>query len=257
MNLSEIPINIFWTGGWDSTFRLIQLTLIYKKTVQPYYIIDHNRNSLLLELRAMMKIKEALISIDKETKSRILPTIFKELSEIATDSIISESYKNLLERETIAIQYEWLSRYCKEESISDIEICNMNVTYEAENHTKRLLSSNLDKIKSYFGTYYKLSKNCQDKNLCNLYQSFVYPLLDITKKDMFEISKEKGFENVMKLTWFCHMPTINSKPCGKCAPCRIVYHEGLKWRLPATAKFRYHTWPILRRIAKYFGIYKK
>jgi len=34
------PINLFWTGGWDSTFRLIQLVFVNKKTVHPYYIID-------------------------------------------------------------------------------------------------------------------------------------------------------------------------------------------------------------------------
>ena len=73
---------------------------------------------------------------------------------------------------------------------------------------------------------------------------------------MFEISKEKGFYDVMELTWFCQMPTRFSNPCGKCQPCRVAYHEGLKWRLPAIARFRYYTWPAFRKIAKAMGIYK-
>jgi len=251
------PVNLLWTGGWDSTFRLIQLVLIYKKSVQPYYIIDHKRNSSLHELRAMVSIKEALAELDKDTKTRILPTILKGITEIKEDKSVTGSYKNLLKREKIGIQYEWLSRYCREEGISNMEICNMNVTYEEENHTKRLLGNNLERIETDFGAYYKLSNKCTDKDLCNVYRNFAYPVLDVMKKEMFEISKENGFENVMKLTWFCHMPTRFSKPCGKCPPCRIAYHEGLKWRLPAAAKFRYHTWPTLRKMARFLGIYKK
>ena len=30
-------INIFWTGGYDSTFRLCYLLIMEKKIVQPYY----------------------------------------------------------------------------------------------------------------------------------------------------------------------------------------------------------------------------
>ena len=33
-------VKLLWTGGWDSTFRLLQLLLLYEKKVQPYYIID-------------------------------------------------------------------------------------------------------------------------------------------------------------------------------------------------------------------------
>ena len=50
MRANNQPINLFWTGGMDSTFRLIQLTVVYNKVVQPYYIIDPNRNSILFEI---------------------------------------------------------------------------------------------------------------------------------------------------------------------------------------------------------------
>lgn len=35
--------NVLWTSGWDSTFRIIQL-IKEGREVQPYYIIDVNRN---------------------------------------------------------------------------------------------------------------------------------------------------------------------------------------------------------------------
>ena len=48
------PINLFWTGGWDSTFRLLQLIIVFRKRVQPYYIIDTTRKSVQNEKQAMI-----------------------------------------------------------------------------------------------------------------------------------------------------------------------------------------------------------
>ena len=32
------PEYVFWTGGYDSTFRICELLIIYKRPVQPVYI---------------------------------------------------------------------------------------------------------------------------------------------------------------------------------------------------------------------------
>ena len=144
--------------GWlDSTFRLIQLVFIYGVRVQSYYVIDHGRNSALLEFRAMTNIKEMLIRKDSQIKDLILPTIFRELNEIGTNNGITNSYKRLVAVEDIGLQYECLARFCAEEGITNMEISNMNVTYEEDNHTKKLLGDNLDRFETNFGVYYKLT----------------------------------------------------------------------------------------------------
>ena len=38
---------VLWTGGWDSTFRVLYLVLVEKCQVQTYYIIDPFRWSLV------------------------------------------------------------------------------------------------------------------------------------------------------------------------------------------------------------------
>lgn len=43
----EEPRPIFMTGGWDSIFRLLQLLLIDKRAVQPVYILDPERWSVI------------------------------------------------------------------------------------------------------------------------------------------------------------------------------------------------------------------
>ena len=248
------PINLFWTGGWDSSFRLIQLVFIYKKKVQPYYIIDPDRNSTSLEIRAMTNIKEALIKKRPEIEDLILPTIFKELNQIQPNQTITESYKRLILKESIGIQYEWLARFCVEEGINDMEISNETAIYDEDNRTRKLLGDDLDKFETEYGVYYKLNDIAKGKDVYSIYGNFNFSMFDFTKQNMFEYSKNSGFVDVMKLTWFCHTPTKKINPCGKCHPCQTVYHEGLKWRLPLTAKWRYHTWPIFRRLKKYLRL---
>ena len=244
------PINLFWTGGWDSTFRLIQLVFIHKKIVQPYYIIDPGRNSTSLEIKAMNNIKNALIKKRYEIEDLILPAIIKELNEIRQNKNITESYHNLIKLETVGIQYEWLARFCAEEGINDMEISNETAIFDKDNRTRKLLGDDLDKFETEYGVYYKLNDRAKGNDIYSIYGNFKFPVFDFTKLDMFESSKDSGFYDVMKLTWFCHSPTKKNKPCGKCHPCQTVYREGLKWRLPLTAKLRYHTWPILKRIEK-------
>ena len=34
----DSPRRLLWTGGWDSTYRLLDLLLVQKQHVQPYYV---------------------------------------------------------------------------------------------------------------------------------------------------------------------------------------------------------------------------
>lgn len=83
-----------------------------------------------------------------------------------------------------------------------------------------------------------------------LFSRFNLVVCENTKLEMLEISKKEGFFDILEQTWFCHTPTWNNRPCGKCLPCRRVYQEGLGWRLPFVAKLRYHSWPTLHLLAK-------
>lgn len=243
------PVKLFWTGGWDSTFRFIQLLLIHKMVVQPYYIIDPGRDSTLIEIRVMSEIKKALVEKKPELTHLILPTIFKELNQIEKSEQIAESYKRLTIVENIGRQYEWLARFCDDEGIKDIEISNETAIFDEDNRTRKLLSDDLERFETERGVYYKLSERGKNSDVYKIYGNYIFPVFDYTKLDMVEICKKQDVLDVMNLTWFCHSPDRYNKPCGKCHPCRTVVREGLSWRLPFRAKLRYYTWPILRKIA--------
>ena len=62
-------IKILWTGGWDSTFRVIELSR-KNVVIQPIYVLDSGRKSTDYELKAIDKIIQDLNKRD-ETKAKI------------------------------------------------------------------------------------------------------------------------------------------------------------------------------------------
>lgn len=250
------PINLLWTGGWDSSFRLLELALVHKKMVQPYYIIDSNRRSVSNELKAMSKIKHDLNVLNPEAFTRILPTVFKEIDEIKKDVKIIGSFQSLKKTGDLSPQYEWLACYAKELGISDLEISYEKEISDPENTTRLLTSPHLNKLNTSAGEIYRLNEEIKESEVFDVYGRFHFPVYFTTKFQMQELAKKAGFFEILKHSWFCLMP-VHNQPCGKCHPCRAVYLEGLKWRLPFSAKLRFHTWPLLRKITQTLGIYNR
>ena len=55
----DVPVQLFWTGGWDSTFQLLRLLLDQRAPVVPYYLLRDRRTSTTHELEAMERIRAA------------------------------------------------------------------------------------------------------------------------------------------------------------------------------------------------------
>ena len=53
------PINVLWTGGWDSTYRMVELSR-RNVTIQPIYCCDPGRQSLEKEKETIERIRKAL-----------------------------------------------------------------------------------------------------------------------------------------------------------------------------------------------------
>ena len=67
-------VNLLWTGGWDSTFQLLQLLLIHRRRVTPLYLIDAERRSTGVELLTMKRIKDHLWNEYPHTRELLQPT---------------------------------------------------------------------------------------------------------------------------------------------------------------------------------------
>ena len=234
MKKDEI-INIFWTGGWDSTFRLLQLAQ-EPYTIQPIYIYDEKRTGNRQEQKAMAKIL-MLIQKNNSFKGKILPIIYHDKNNILTNyknEAIATSYQNFKNKYKLGSQYEWFALLAKKLDIK-IEVC-VEYSERSKAHNTLLQEGTLSDI----GNGRKIIdvKN-SSSDLINVFEYAIFPTLQYSKVEMLRISKEKKWFKIMKETWFCHRP-VNNRPCGNCNPCRDAMKEGMDFRMPLISKFRYY-----------------
>jgi len=216
------PINILWTGGWDSTYRLLYLLVVKHTVVQPYYIIDRRRKSVSNELLAMERIRHAITKTYPEKNTLLLPTIFTEKKHIKKNKAITLKFYGiaLASRISLGSQIDWLPRFADEHGLSDLEIC----------HEKKPSPSEFDRL--IMPQLQGKGHDCRLKDTINnqdlsIFKYFRFPTFHLTKQDMGRLAAEHGFSHMMKLTWFCHKPVKNNMPCGRCNPCIITKKAGI------------------------------
>ncbi len=238
----QTPVNLLWTSGWDSSFRLLHLLLVQKRPVQPYYIIDRGRRSLDVELRTMEKIRKAVFSKAPDTQSLLLPIIFKELEEIKPNVLITRQYRRLVGLGRLGSQYEYIARYADEVGLTDLEMSiEKDLEVPIEKRTFCFFASHVrpDVIGKRTGDFYNYRLRPQPANPdVSLFKYFKFPTIELTKLDMKALAIKYGFMDVMEHTWFCHSPK-NGMPCGVCHPCSITIREGQGDRIPLVGRLRY------------------
>ena len=243
MSNDKAEVNLLWSGGWDSTFRLLYLVLIEKRCVQPYYIIDIQRLSTLHELRAMHAIREEVTKRNPQLADLIKPTIIVSIHDIKPDPDITAKFNRLREKlpKPIGPQYEWFARFAKRWKIPNIELC-----VEFSEHAPNTLVNLLSK---YMDDSFQI-KQCEDNDDISIFSFFSFPLLKLSKNDMKRIAAENGFLDILEKTWFCHKPWRN-RPCGICGPCNLAIKEGFGYRIPRISRLRRKIWLAYSTIIKY------
>jgi 7-cyano-7-deazaguanine synthase in queuosine biosynthesis len=199
------PTHLLWTGGWDSTFRLLQLLFVEKKVVKPHYIVTA-QECVGKEIDTISKICRKISRQYSEQGKLLLPITYTGIGEIKNNKAITEEYKKIAESQKINQQYEFLARYCEQIGVSSMDLGILS------NETFDDFITNI--------TFFKY---------------FEFPLLGLTKSKMEEIAKKNGWTKLMKMTWFCRRPK-NGRPCGICGPCTDVAKAGMGWRLPLKAR---------------------
>lgn len=222
-------VNILWTGGLDSTFRILELSK-YDVEIQPYYVIDKGRKSVKYEKRAMEKIRQDVIN-NPATKAVLMPVRWINKSDIAPNTEITEAWKSLKERYSIGSQYDWLARFAQANNLT-LEVCleksNRSKAVAALTGESQLREDNLDGV-----SVMAIDKTTATREAYLIFGNFVFPssLWNMTKEEEVELYKKWGFEHTVKKTWFCHAP-IFGFPCGHCHPCQDALNEGMAFRVP-------------------------
>lgn len=236
---------LLWTGGWDSTFRLLCLLLVHRRSVTPYYLLRGKRPSTPIEVDTMARIRDALADHHPHTRELLQPTFFCDVADLSPDATITDAYERMLRNTFLGRQYEWLARFCTQQGIAEIELC-----IHRDDKAHAVLEPFVVEREEAGGRTWRLdaARVSQAENAADLqvfFRHFAFPLFETTKLQMASQAQAQGWESLMAMTWFCHNPLRNGQPCGCCHPCLYTIEEGLGHRLPRWSRTRsaiYRNW---------------
>ncbi len=224
-------VDLLWTGGWDSTFRLLQLLLLHRIRVVPHYLQDPTRPSTPIELRTMARIGERLREAHPHVRELLQPVRVVSVADIVADPGFDAALREIRARLFIGSQYAWLPAYCRQHAIVDMEL-GVHVDDKVQalvrpyalefEHPGGFRSVRVDPVHAHSAEY-------------RLFGGFSFPLFRVDKVGMGRQADAAGWSEVMDMTWFCHAP-VRGRPCGFCAPCVYTIEEGLAHRVPVSRR---------------------
>ncbi|MHC1725287.1 MAG: 7-cyano-7-deazaguanine synthase [Syntrophobacteraceae bacterium] len=241
------PVRLLWSGGFDSTYRLLQLILLQKRLVQPFYLIDSERASTAFELRARDKIRSLLRDHSPECERLLLPTSFYSIADLRANTILTNCFEEVRSQLGMGNQHLFLALLADQlGGVSYLEICNHhNDPAVTVIEQFWVVAQNSDG-----STYYRIPENCSNKAVFELFKYFHFPLGNLNKKELLECAKQYGLLDLLQHTWFCHRPLrvtrIGAIPCGTCNACiyriNTMGTEGFRY----LSLLRYRVMRVLR-----------
>jgi len=222
------PVKVFWTSGWDSTFRLLSLLLEHRLPVAPTYVMDPTRGSLGAEREAMARICEALFEQFPHTRTLLLPVREVPLADIAPDPVVTGAFRRLAVPFKLGDQYDWLARYSKQHGLDGVEL-SVERTFHGPHG---VLHGHAIQVTDAHGLpTFRVPPDYADTDALALFGAFSMPLFDMTKEDTADVARREGWLDLLGLTWFCHRPTRGGQACGLCNPCIYAIEQGFGWRV--------------------------
>lgn len=241
--MQKKAVNLLWTSGWDSTYRLIDL-ISKGKIVQPYYIHFKMRKSSPMELKTMENIVAYIRTKDNSLKNNILPIKIIDAESIAKVKEIEDSYNRLLEIDYLGNQYIYISSFARNNGINDLEL-----SIHIDDRAYKFIEDYVVLKEGNGESVYEIPESTQG-DAAVIFKGLRFPLLHISKVEMEKKAREKGFSDVLEMTWFCHTPTKNGEPCGTCAPCIYTIEEGLGRRVPFKSRIKAKPAKVLRSLKR-------
>lgn len=241
-------VAVFWSGGWDSTFRILELVVRHGCQVQPIYVIDPNRRSSDHEIAAMDKVRAGISEKFPDRVGLLLETKYFDAETLHVPEPNRSQYLKLRASYQVGWQYYWMSAVGQEMGFEHVEVM---VHGNDTAPMWQFLRDNvlLTPLPCGATTYVMTDWDPADEYAegMELFKKFAYPTINIEKPAMEAIAREHGFYDLMLHTWFCHFP-LGDQPCGMCFTCRHVIYDGLSKRFPKSALMRNKVWFIVHPV---------
>ncbi len=229
-------VDLLWTGGWDSTFLLLQTLLVDESPAAPHYLLDPARPSLQIELVTMRRLRERIVAEHPSARDLLGPTSYHAVSDVELDTDIVAAHASILEKRHLGTQWTWMPSFCRQHSLNGF--C---LGVHGGDRTFDCLKAMMTDHRGSGGPgdqaeIARLDPSHAGTDEYTLFRYFAFPLFDLTKLDMEALALERGWSGIMEMAWFCHTPRRGAVPCGTCAACRATIRSGLGRRIPASSR---------------------
>lgn len=222
--------NLFWTGGFDSTFRLLQLlddNLVTE--INLFYIsliIDNVENSDIRRKSIVNEI-DSMITILKNidiSKIKNFTIIGKNEDLIRYSFMFDFSFMNFIQRDKI--------EYSDKNKVYLFDLLALDIISRPINQwgaiTQILDDLNIEAeicIEKDGGIWGKIKNYVIDGRIqfnllppLSAFSNYQIPLFDVNREEMLKNSNDNWIK-ILEMTWSCWYPKDN-KPCGRCFTCK-------------------------------------
>jgi hypothetical protein len=215
---------LFWTGGYDSTFRLCQILFTSSSSILPIYIADPSmdgenvsRKNRREEYEAMQNILSSLRQFNPDFQYRILPIWY--IYHVPICPYIQKNMDKLYEKGLVhrrKTQYSAMAQI----GINLGESVEVGVE-NSEHSTMGNIVKDIIIYNEQRNTYEIDRKLLKNKEHCSkgIFSKFDFPVIKYRKEDMLLEAEKYKYDSILKKTWSCWFPE-NGKKCGKCPMCQ-------------------------------------
>ena len=222
--------NLFWTGGFDSTFRLLQL--VNESSV---HCINLFYISLVIDNLETSDIRRKSTDYEIETMYQILKNI--DIKKIQQFTIIGKN-EDLL-KYSFLFDFKFMNYITKDK----ISYSEKNKALFFDLLTDGIVSRPINQwlgitqilddldieaeicLEKDGGIWSKIKNYVIDGKIqfdllpqLNAFSRYQIPLFDISRELMIELSNDSWLE-VLKMTWSCWYPK-EGQPCQRCFTCK-------------------------------------
>lgn len=220
--------HVLWTSGFDSTYVVMKY-LLEGETVQPIYFSQvDKRNSQKIEEKAIGELTSLIRSSFPELANSLLDTQFvviectaeidKKLSDLGGHG---KSFRYPIGTQTAMMAH--FCQYFPEPIYLGVEHAESSIREGEMSRTHKFFFKYLSFDANGCGYIDETKLLTEKEKLLTIYKNLRFPVIKMTKQDMYDDSKDKNFKHILDETWSCwypHRPSNLGKGCGRCFACK-------------------------------------
>lgn len=181
-------VNVLWTGGFDSTFRIFQLSKL-PVTVQPYYLAYKQHKSTVRELATIEKITQ-LIQDRETTRFRLLPLIVKQADSLDVPEDVREAYQKIREMDIPGEQYAHLAVFAGENPGMELPV--------ARDKGRDMARGYIEVEDAITGKNFVIDREKTPPVVYTLMKDLLFPVCQWSKAEMKAHYKQENAREIMK-----------------------------------------------------------